>query len=227
MTDKPWLEYVPSEDRDIYELANFGHSVGFGRRPAVLVVDVQYRTTGDTPAPIRQAIQDMYPTACGRWAWDAVDRIVPLLATARDAGVPIIYPYVAPKAAADLGAFGSINPAVVGIAERGYDFVAEVAPEPGDIRIPKRHASAFFGTALTSYLVDLGVDTVIVTGCTTSGCVRATVTDAFSYNFRTQVVSDCVYDRTTISHQIGLFDMDAKYADVVDSQRVAEYLTTI
>ena len=72
----------------------------------------------------------------------------------------------------------------------------EVAPREGDILLPKKHPSAFFGTPLASYLIDLGVDTLVVTGCTTSGCVRGTVVDAFAYNFRVVVPEECVYDRS-------------------------------
>ena len=93
--------------------------------------------------------------------------------------------------------------------------------------LPKRHASAFFGTALASYLVDFGADTVLVTGATTGGCVRATVADAFSYNFHTIVVEECVFDRIRISHDISLFDMDAKYADVVPVDTAIDYLRSL
>ncbi len=101
------------------------------------------------------------------------------------------------------------------IAEKGYDFVAEIAPEPGDILLPKKHPSAFFGTALASHLIDLKVDTLFVTGCTTSGCVRGSVVDAFAYNFHVVVPETCVYDRSAVSHAVNLFDMASKYAEVV------------
>jgi nicotinamidase-related amidase len=188
------------------------------------VIDVQYRTVGDAPVPIREAIQTMYPTATGEIGWRAVHNIATLLQVARAHDIPVIYPYVAPKKKIDAGRFGDINPQVTNIALRGYDFVEEIAPKEGDITIPKRHASAFFGTALESYLNDLGADTIIVTGCTTSGCVRATVSDAFSYNYNTIVVEECVYDRIQISHLISLFDMDAKYADVMSLQEVKDAL---
>ena len=103
------------------------------------------------------------------------------------------------------------------IDEHGYEFVEEVAPREGDILVPKRHPSAFFGTALVSYLVDLRVDTLFVTGCTTSGCIRATVVDAFAYNFRVVVPHDAVYDRSPTVHAVNLFDMAQKYADVVST----------
>ena len=108
----------------------------------------------------------------------------------------------------------------MGIAAHGYDFVAEVAPREGDILVPKKHPSAFFGTPLASYLVEQGADTVVVTGCTTSGCVRGSVVDAFAYNFRVAVPHDAVYDRSATSHAVNLFDMAEKYADVSDTDEL-------
>ncbi len=224
---RSWLASIPGEDLDVYELSGFGGESGFGDRPALLVIDVQYRTAGDTPVPIREAITTMYPTACGDRAWSAIPHIASLIKAARGAGIPIVYPYVAPKKATDAGRFGSINPAITSISERGYEFVAEVAPQESDVLLPKRHASAFFGTALVSYLVDFGVDTVILAGCTTSGCIRATAVDAFSYNFRTIVPTECVYDRIQASHDVGLFDLDAKYADVVPTLTVIDRLAEL
>ena len=137
----------------------------------------------------------------------------------------MLYPCVAPKKAIDAGRFGQLMPGVTSIPDRGYEFVAEIAPIDGDVVLPKRHASAFFGTALASYLIDFEIDTLIVTGATTSGCVRATVADAFSYNFRTIVVADGVYDRLQVSHDVSLFDMDAKYADVLMADEVVAHLS--
>lgn len=224
---RPWDGAIPEQDRAIYDLAGFGHSVGFGRKPALLIIDVQYRTTGDRPAPIEEAIQEMYPTACGQYGWDAVAHIAALLGTFRQRDLPVLYPHVAPKKAVDAGRFGQIMPGVTTISDRGYEFVEEIAPQAGDVLLPKRHASAFFGTSLMSYLVDFGVDTVVVTGATTSGCVRATVADAFSYNLRTIVVEEAVFDRIQISHKISLYDMDAKYADVLTRAQVEEKIAAL
>ena len=93
--------------------------------------------------------------------------------------------------------------------------------------VPKKHPSAFFGTALTSYLIDADVDTLVVTGCTTSGCVRGSVVDAFAYNFRVAVPEDGVYDRSTVSHAVNLFDMSEKYADVMPADELINRLSNI
>lgn len=221
-----WRDAIPVDERAIYERAGFGRRSGLGARPALLVIDVQYRTVGRLALPIEESIEREYPTSCGEMGWRAVTAIRELLGVARSAGVPVMYPHVAPKAAVDAGRTGEKIPTLMAIDAAGYEIVTEVAPEPGDVLIPKRHPSAFFATALVSYLVDARVDTVLITGCTTSGCVRATATDAFAYNFRCGVIEDCVYDRSVRSHQVNLFDIDSKYADVISLADALTYVAS-
>ncbi len=110
--------------------------------------------------------------------WAAVPHIQQLIAAFRAADLPILYPHVAPKLAEDRGGtLGQKVPGIMDVPDRGYLFPDEVAPQPGDLLLPKKHPSAFFGTPLASYLIGLGVDTIVVSGCTTSGCVRGTVVD--------------------------------------------------
>lgn len=211
---RPWDAFIPDSDLQIYKAAGFGTPTGLGRRAALLVIDVQYRTTGESPMPILEAIKQ-YPTACGDVAWRAVARMARLIEACRARNLPVIYPCVAPKNEHDSGGFAAKAPGILGVPPRGYEFVKEIAPRPGELVLPKAHASAFFGTALASYLIHMGVDTLIVTGCSTSGCVRATVVDACSLNYRVVVPEDAVYDRGAASHAINLFDMASKYADVM------------
>ena len=110
---------------------------------------------------------------------------------------------------------------------RGYEFVPDIAPGPADVVLPKKHPSAFFGTPLASYLINAQADTLVVTGCSTSGCVRGTVVDAFSYNFKTLVPHDAVYDRSRISHAVNLFDIASKYADVMPTEEALSTLRGI
>lgn len=210
---RPWEDIVPAEDISRYEAAGFGRPTGFGKRPALLIIDVQYRTIGTKRVPYWEAIEE-FKTSCGEAGWSAVDHIAPLLKRFREKGHPVLYPHVAPKMGYDSGRLGQKVPAIMGISAKGYDFPDEIAPVEGDILVPKKHPSAFFGTPLASYLIDLNVDTLVVTGCSTSGCVRGTVVDGFAYNFRVTVPEECVFDRSQTAHAVNLFDMSYKYADV-------------
>jgi nicotinamidase-related amidase len=223
---RPWDGIVGEEEQRAYRAAGFGRPAGFGRRPALLIIDVQYRTVGTRPLPFWDSIRE-FPTSCGERGWAAVRALVPLLAAFRARGWPVLYPHVAPKRAYDGGRLAAKVPAIMNIPAQGYEFVAEVAPLPEDILIPKKHPSAFFATALASHLIDLGADTLVVTGCTTSGCVRGTVVDGFSYNFRVVIPEECVYDRSRVSHAVNLFDMSEKYADVLPVATVMERLRAL
>jgi len=221
---KPWDGIISEEEQKAYHAAGFGRPSGIGKRPALLIIDVQYRTIGTTPKPFWEAIRE-FPTSCGDVGWNAMRNIATLLAEFRRNGWPVLYPHVAPKnKATDGGRLAQKVPAIMNIPEKGYEFPAEIAPREGDVLIPKKHPSAFFATPLVSHLIDLGADTLVVTGCTTSGCVRGSVVDGFAYNFRVLVPSDCVYDRSVTSHAVNLFDMASKYADVATAAEILEKL---
>lgn len=222
---RPWDGIITAADMAIYAKAGFGRKGGLGQRPGIVIIDVQYRTVGLEPLPILEAMEKYYPTACGDAGWKAVDHIARLLAAARPLGIPVFYPHVSPKAGYDAGRLGAKVPTIMGVDEKGYEFVPACAPQPGDVLIPKKHPSAFFGTPMASYLIDKRVDTLLVCGCTTSGCVRATVADAFAYNFHVAVVEECVYDRGAVSHAVNLFDIHSKYADVISLDESLAYLT--
>ncbi len=221
---KPWDNIISEEEQKAYHAAGFGRPGGIGQRPALLIIDVQYRTIGTAPMPFWEAIKE-FPTSCGDIGWNAMHNIAMLLKEFRRNGWPVLYPHVAPKnKATDGGRLAQKVPSIMNIPEKGYDFPAEVAPREGDVLIPKKHPSAFFATPLASHLIDLQVDTLVVTGCTTSGCVRGSVVDAFAYNFRCLVPQDAVYDRSAVSHAVNLFDMASKYADVATTSEVLERL---
>jgi nicotinamidase-related amidase len=217
MTGRPWDAFIPEDEKRAYRAVGFGRPTGLGRRPALLIIDVQYRTVGTRPAPFWEAIKE-FPTSCGEVGWAAVANIARLVALFREKGWPILYPYVSPKQTFDAGRLSDKVPAIMGVAAKGYEFVAEIAPRESDILVPKKHPSAFFGTPLASYLINVGADTLVVTGCSTSGCVRGTAVDAFAYNFRVLVPEDAVFDRSRVSHAVNLFDMAEKYADVMPTE---------
>jgi nicotinamidase-related amidase len=218
---RPWDGIISEEEQRAYRAAGFGRPSGVGKRPALLVIDVQYRTVGTKPMPFWEAIKE-FPTSCGERAWAAIDHIERLLSEFRRREWPVLYPHVAPKQATDGGRLAQKVPAIMNIAANGYAFVERVAPRDGDVLLPKKHPSAFFGTPLASHLIDLQADTLVVTGCTTSGCIRSSVVDAFSLNFRVLVPQDAVYDRSTVSHAVNLFDMSEKYADVATTSDIVQ-----
>lgn len=224
---RPWGDVIPATDERRYELAGFGRPSGVGTRPALLIIDVQYRTLGNSPKPFELAVAEDYTTAVGEAGWAALAHIVDLLALFRAHRWPVLYPHVAPKLSFDRGTLGAKVPSILEVPEQGYRMPPEIEPREGDVLLPKKHPSAFFGTPLASHLIDLGADTVIVTGCSTSGCIRGTVVDAFAYNFKVLVPADAVYDRSDVVHKVNLFDMSQKYADVLWTNEVAKRLAEV
>lgn len=224
-----WRDVVPPADRAVYEAAGFGARQPPGTRPALLVVDVTYGFTGERYRSLLDSVRE-HRTSCGPAAWAAVAVIAGLVRAARAAGRPVIYTRgrVVGNAAA-LGGWAAKNRRAredLATGERRHTIVEEIAPEPDDLVIEKDKPSAFFGTPLVAHLVNGAVDTLVVTGGTTSGCVRATVVDAFSYNFRVVVPEDAVFDRGTLSHQLSLFDLNEKYAQVLPADQAEVYLRT-
>jgi len=199
---------------DIYKRQGFAQQVGIGRRPALVVVDFVLGFTD--PAHFG-----------GGNIQEAIERTRDLLAFAREEGCPIAHTRVVyAEDGSDAGAFARKAPGLLKLTETSplSQIVAELKPRPGELVIAKRQASAFFGTELAGWLLWRGVDTLLVTGCTTSGCVRATVVDAVSHNLRTVVVTDCVGDRALGPHEANLFDMGQKYADLMTKDEVVAAL---
>ncbi len=222
--DHPWSDVISADDEQRYERAGFGQPSGWGERPALLIIDMQYRSVGSSPMGFYEALEE-YTTSCGDVGWAAMDQVVRLLAAFRAAGRPVLYPHVAPKLREDRGGtLGAKVPGIMDVPDKGYQFPEPIAPRPGDLLLPKKHPSAFFATPLASYLIGLGVDTLVVTGATTSGCVRGTVVDGFSYNFKCVVPFDAVYDRTRTVHQANLFDIAQKYGDVLSTDAVLAHM---
>ena len=167
MSKRIWDDYLSERDRKVYETAGYGRRGGFGTRPALFVIDVQYNFCGDVRQPILEAVKQ-YRTACGEEAWDAVPHIERLMKICREKNLPIFYT------------------------------VSERRP-----------------------------DTPIITGCTTSGCVRATAVDSFSYNFKVAIPEETTFDRFQSSHAMNLFDLNCKYADVIPTDDVTRYLEAL
>jgi maleamate amidohydrolase len=229
-----WDRFLTEQDKEHLSQAR-DRRVGFGKRPAILNVDLYRWVFGDEPQPLLDGVK-LWPGYTGMMGWNAIPHIQRLLSEARAAGVPVAY--VTGLVDEDSGVTGW-NEAVHGDKgrrgtsadspeadryRRRYDIVSEVAPQPGDVVLRKTAPSAFWGTPLMAELNRLDVDTLLVTGESTSGCVRASVVEAASYRFKVQVIEECVFDRHEACHAINLFDMHQKYADVISVDAAVEYL---
>jgi maleamate amidohydrolase len=226
-----WDDVISPRDKLVYDKTGRSTSrIGFGKQPALIIIDVNYNWVGDERESILRSIE-RFPASCGEEAWRAVDHIASLLVVVRAKRVPIFYTtndfrsdILWPGRSPGKGTGGRASLACI---ERGTDIVDEIAPTANDVVIAKSKPSAFFGTPLIGFLRALGVDTLLCCGGTTSGCVRATVVDGFSYNFRAAVIEEATFDRAEVSHKINLFDMNAKYADVVSVAEAQEYLSLL
>jgi maleamate amidohydrolase len=222
-----WDGVVPEADIQVYGKAGYGGRVGPGKKPALMVVDVTTAFLGDRPEPILKSIE-RFPNSCGEAGWKALEEIRKLVDEAREGGIPIIYSAGAAKETWQAGRWAEKHQRTLESENRKLSakehIPRQIAPRQEDFVVEKMKPSAFFGTTLASHLVSLGVDTLVVTGCATSGCVRATVTDAFSYNFRVLVVEEGTFDRGEVSHKVNLFDLNQKYADVVSTETALRYL---
>jgi maleamate amidohydrolase len=223
-----WDDILTERDKEVFAKSGYGKRAGFGQRPAVLVIDMNYNFVGDKPEPILKSVE-RFRNSCGEEGWEGVYRIRELLEVARKKHLPIFYTtgHEGGRSVAFGRWHGKNRRGAEDMGEawaKGNEIVAEIAPRDGDVVIRKQKPSAFFGTPLISMLNEVHADTVLVTGCTTSGCVRASAIDAFSYNFRVCVVEECVFDRGQASHKINLFDMNAKYADVISVTEAVEYI---
>lgn len=231
-----WDPFLTEQDKaHLAERRGGDRRVGFGKRPAVLNIDLYRGVFGDENLPLLDGTK-LWSGYCGPAGWNTVPHIQRLHREARAAGIPVchatglldeesgipgwsqaIHPSSRPRIPLD-------NAAARDRFARRYDIIDEAAPQPGDVVVRKTAPSAFWGTPLIAELVRLGVDTLLVAGESTSGCVRATVVDAASYRFRVQVIEDCVFDRHEACHAINLFDMHQKYADVISIDAAVDYL---
>lgn len=203
----------------------FRHHQRFGARPAVMVIDVVRAFVGE-PELTLAAVTEEWPTACGPAAHESLPHVAALLVTARRAAVPVIHTrpgvenliHYGETVKGELaGDYGVRRPGAV-------DFLEESQPLPDELVVAKPKASAFFGTLLAGHLHQRGVDSILVAGATTSGCVRATVVDGFSWGFAMFVVEEAVFDRSPLSAAVSLYEMDAKYADVVSLEQARGWL---
>ena len=211
---------LTAADRRVVQGSGFGMDQGLGARHALLVIDATLKFMG-TPGMTLDASVATWPLSCGPYALAAAPGIARCLDLFRLNGWPVFYTIGEDRAdALGQGRWHGKNARILQTTEEEASVnkvVSELAPQAGEVVLRKIKPSAFFGTPLASYLNELKIDSLVVTGCTTSGCVRATVVDAFSLNYRVVIPVDAVFDRFELSHEVSLFDLSLKYADVITS----------
>ena len=215
-----WKDLIGEEELKAYEKAEFGGRIGFGQRPAILNVDMTY-----------MFVDPSYALAYGDMS-GVIKAVARLTEVARQKRIPLFYSRRDDRNHRlragiwneKLGTSGSKE---YKVDPRADEWPPQIAPRPEDVIIYKNKPSPFFGTPLASFLTYAQIDTLIVVGVSTSGCVRAAVGDAFNYNYRVIVPEECVGDRSRFAHRANLFDMDMKSADVVSVEEVIAHLNSV
>ena len=216
-----WKDIVPPDVIDIY--SQYIRRTFVGPSPALLAIDLYEMAYQGGAKPVAQ-LHKTYPSTCGENAYAAIEPTKRLFAAARAAGIPIFYTTQDTR-------FNS-QPARITATQRQrvqhdpdlYIIRPEFKPHPGDVVITKQRASGFYGTPLTAHLTRLGVQSLIVCGESTSGCVRASAVDAYSHGYHVTVVEECCFDRSMLSHKVNLFDLHHKYTDVMRVDEVVAHL---
>jgi len=219
---KIWENLLSEHDRRcLANTSEFAPRRGLGCKPAIIVIDMQKSVIGED-RPIYEQ-QDIYPYACGNFAWAAIRHIEKLLPFARENNIPIVYTRHCYRP--EYGYANRPKNDVFAFDNPGSAIIPEIAPViPGDIIIEKQGASAFFSTTLPHSLRSRGVDSVIIVGNTTSGCVRASAIDATGFSFKTAVIEECIFDRLEMAHKASLFDLQYKYCDVLGIDEAYAYI---
>jgi nicotinamidase-related amidase len=215
-----WKDVIPEADLELY--AGWRRETFVGARPALLAIDLYdlvYRGGPHSP----NELNARYPNSCGVFAHRAIAPTKRLLAAARRAGIPIFYctqetrPQNRPKGAVSTRQRIAVPP-------DGYAIYHEFTPQPEDVIITKQRASIFQGTPLFSHLSLLRIQSFIVCGESTSGCVRASAVDGYSSGFHVSLVEECTFDRAELTHKVNLFDLHHKYVDVMHLDEVVAHL---
>ena len=218
--DHCWKDVIDPDTLQIYQA--YHRRIYVGDNPAVLAIDLYNKAYLGGSRPVKEVDRE-FSGSCGEHAWKAMPPTQRLFAAARRAGVPVIYS----TRHVDTGGVQSTNRNIKELGSDIYDIKAELAPAPGELVIYKERASAFFGTPLIAHLQMMKIDSLIICGESTSGCVRASTVDAYSYGFHNVVVEECTYDRSLLSHKVNLFDLHHKYADVMHVDEVIAHLDVL
>jgi nicotinamidase-related amidase len=218
--DHCWQDVVDTDTMEIYKA--YRRKIHVGDNPAVLAIDLYNKAYLGGNRPVKEVDRE-HSGSCGENAWNALPPTQKLFAAARRAGIPVIYT----TRHVDTGGVHSTNRSMKKERDDIYDIKAELAPEAGELVIYKERASGFFGTPLIAHLQKLRINSLIICGESTSGCVRASTVDAYSYGFHNVLVEECTYDRSMLSHKVNLFDLHHKYADVMHIEEVLDHLDSM
>jgi nicotinamidase-related amidase len=225
-----WDPFLTAQDR-AYDAQNptFSSKQAPGARPALLLIDLYRAAFGDRPEPLLEAVR-RDRSNLGLAGWRALPSIERLLGVARETGIPVIH-VTRLVSLSEWGELGQADrqpsPEVLAERERQYSIMPPLAPVAGELVLRKRSASVFASTPLPAALNQLGVDTLVIAGESTSGCVRAAVVDGRDLRYSIVVPEECVFDRTEASHAINLYDMHRKYAHVLPLEETIAYLRAV
>jgi maleamate amidohydrolase len=210
---KEWIQRLPEAERGTYDKLGFHTNQAMGKHPALLIIDCTYGFTGSRPLSVEQAALE-YPTSCGEMAWESMLAIRLAAERFREIQLPVVYTVMDIQQEIYAGTATKRKRGWNAFPEGFNEFAESIRPLNGDWVMTKTKASAFFQTPLLSYLIKQKVDSIVICGGSTSGCVRASAVDGFSYGFSCFVMEDGCFDRSFFAHQNNLFDLDAKYASV-------------
>ena len=227
---KEWEAIFTDADRALLKTFGRAHRQPFGKRPVLIIVDVVKSFLGSKPMSAVEAAEE-FRTSCGDVGWEALKHIKLLLDAFRARKAPVIYTTVDPVLAAHAwGPDKRMGPDELmqeKWAAEAWEIVDEIRPLASEPVIRKTKASGFLFTPLVPILHNMGADCLMVVGTSTSGCVRATVIDGLSYKYNVFVVEECTFDRFELSHLVALWDMNAKYADVITINEALDYVTSL
>ncbi len=218
--DHCWRDIVSDDILKVYEA--YHRDIYVGERAALLAIDlynIVYRGGAKEP----HELVGEHPSSCGRYAWEAIEPTKKLFEAARSAGLPVLYT----TAPATSDVVATNRQVGTGTSDEDYEIFESFAPQPGDVMIVKERASAFYGTPIMPELNRRGIKSLIVCGESTSGCVRASVVDAYSAGYHVTVAEEAVFDRSILSHKVNLFDLHHKYADVMTVDEIVGHLEAL
>jgi maleamate amidohydrolase len=222
--DHCWKDIVSADDLEIYSA--YRRKTYVGPAPALLAIDLYelaYRGGAKPPAELVKT----HPSSCGVYAHEAIEPTKRLFAAARAVGLPIFYSTGDTRSESRPELVNATKRVKPSVDPSDYVIRSDFKPQKGDVVITKQRASAFYGTPLPAHLTQLGVQTLIVCGESTSGCVRASAVDAYSHGYHVVLVEECCFDRSLMSHKVNLFDLHHKYADVMHIDQVVAHLASL